>query len=168
MVKNLACMEACGLAPHAPKLFQGGGRCITGAGVAHRRADGCLRPSLAPFGALSGRQKMAFIAALDGFCGVMQGTVWAAWWRGITCACVRLREPHPSCGSAAVKFLLGMRSEGGAAAAAHGGSALRTLHAVARGGCSGLFQEYPPARLITRCAGCFLCAPLYRYTWLQA
>lgn len=161
-------MEACGLAPYAPELFRGGGRCITGAGAAHRRAGGCLRPSLAPFGALSGRQKTAFIAALDGFCGVMQGTVWAAWWRGITCACVRLCEPHPSCGSAAVKFLLGMRSEGGAAAAAHGGSALCTLHAVARGGCSGLFPEYPPARLITRRAGRFLCAPLYRYTWLQA
>lgn len=161
-------MEACGLAPHAPELFRGGGRCITGAGVAHRRADGCLHPSLALFGALSGRKKAAFIAALDGFCGVMQGAVWAAWWRGITCACVRLREPHPSCGSAAVKFLLGMRSEGGAAAAAHGGSALRTLHAVARGGCSGLFPEYPPARLITRRAGRFLCAPIYRYTWFQA
>ena len=161
-------MEACGLAPHAPELFRGGVRCITGAGVAHRRADGCLRPSLAPFGALSGRQKTAFIAALDGFCEGMQGTVWAAWWRGITCACVRLREPHPSCGSAAVKFLLGMRSEGGAAAAANGGSALRTLDAVARGDCSGLFPEYPPARLITRRAGRFLCAPLYRYTWFQA
>lgn len=161
-------MDACGLAPHAPELFRGGGRCITGAGVAHRWADGCLRPSLVPFGALSGRQKAAFIAAFDGFCVVMQGTVWTAWWRGITRVCVRLREPHPSCGSAAVKFLLGMRSEGGGTAAAHGGSALHTLHAVARGGCSGLFPEYPPARLITRCAGCFLCAPLYRYTWLQA
>lgn len=161
-------MEACGLASHAPELFRGGGRRITGVGVAHRRADGCLHPSLVLFDALSGRQKAAFIAALDGFCGAMQGAVRAACWRGITCACVRLREPHPSCGSAAVKFLLGMRSEGGGTAAAHGGSALHTLRAVARGGCSGLFPEYPPARLITRRAGRFLCAPLYRYTWLQA
>lgn len=140
-------MEACGLAPHAPELFRGGGRCITGAGVAHRRADGCLRPSLAPFGALSRRQKAAFIAALDGFCGVMQGAVRAAWWRGITCACARLREPHPSCGSAAVKFLLGMRSEGGGTAAAHGGEC--AVHA-ARGRARWLFWSVSriPARSV--------------------
>lgn len=60
-------MGLCGLTPDAPKLFQGGGRSITGAGIARRRAGGRLRPNLAPFGVASGRQKMAFIAAFVGF-----------------------------------------------------------------------------------------------------
>ena len=86
-----------------------------------------------------------------GFGWVLRGNarraVWAAWWRGITRACVRLREPHPSCGSAAAKFLLGMRSEGSAAAAAHGGEC--AAHA-ARGRARWLFWSVSriPARSV--------------------
>ena len=163
--KNLACMGLCGLTPDAPKLFQGGGREHNG----RRHSAQAGRRALAPKRLLFCRGFRGEKSGVySGFCRVLQGDIKRRSGEPNGRRNVRLHEPHPACESAAVKFLSGVRSWGRRTVAANGGSALHTLHAVARVGSPVLFPEYPTARQITRRAGYFLYAPLYSYTWLQA